>query len=643
MRTHPWVKFRTLLPMLAAFSLLLAVACGGTAAEPRVIEKEVIVEKEVIKEVPVEKQVIVEKEVVKEVIKEVAVEKEVIKEVEVIKTVEVEKEVVKEVIIRATNTPIPTATPGARPTPVPGQAPVYGQHVNMRAYADTKDWDPLGSSSLSSVISYSQLYNQVVQYDNIDTSKIVCDLCTSWDISNSGKTFTFHLNRNAKWFDGTDLTSADVVYALKRYYDPTVSIGRSGLTRNYVDENLDNGLKAIDGDTVEFNLQFASGAFIKFLAVDYAKILPKHIMEQGVDLNQAENVLKYNAGSGPFILQEYKRGNFYKVEKNPNYFKVGRPYFGSIDHYIITDASRYISALKVGQIDMSNAGGASLTPKQNIELVADTDSEVVAHFLSPSFNVGLMINRKKAPFTDPRVRKAIYLALDRQAIDRIVLDDTAGEPMVFMPGMAHSEDEASKWPGLRPKDTPGGKEDLAEAKRLMAEAGFPDGFKTDFHSRKVSFYVPICQVVKEQLKETLGITGDLATHESAAGYKMYGTARAADAEGDWGLGCQGEGMVVLDADAVLGGVYRPGGTRNYTDWSHPRVEELFQIQKVEQDLDKRREYLREIADIIREGDNHWVTLVWGRFFWQMHRDVKGFHPPQTVQYGFKHEHLWLDR
>jgi ABC-type transport system substrate-binding protein len=116
-------------------------------------------------------------------------------------------------------------------------------------------------------------------------------------------------------------------------------------------------------------------------------------------------------------------------------------------------------------------------------------------------------------------------------------------------------------------------------------------------------------VVKEQLKETLGITGDLMTHESAAGYKMYGTARAADAEGDWGLGCQGEGMVVLDADAVLGGVYRPGGTRNYTDWSHPKVEELFQKQKVEQDLDKRREYLREIADIIRVGDNHWVTLV----------------------------------
>ncbi len=605
MRTPPRVHFRTLLTFLGASLLLLALACGSTAATPVVIEKEVI--KEVIKEVPVEIQVPVT------------------------------------VVTRATNTPIPTATPGARSTPVPSQAPVYGSHVNMRAYADTKDWDPLGSSSLSSVISYSQLYNQVVQYDPVDTNKVICDLCTSWDISNGGTTFTFRLNKNAKWFDGTDLTADDVVFALSRYYDPNVSIGRSGLTRNYVKPLEEGGLKAIDRNTVEFNLRFPSGAFIKFLAVDYAKILPKHIMEQGVDLNQAENVIKFNSGSGPFMLDEYQRGNFYKVSKNPNYFKQGRPFFDSIDHFIITDASRYISALKVGQVEMSNAGGASLTPKQNSQLVADTNSEIVAHFLAPAFNVGLMINVKKEPFTDPRVRKAIYLALDRQQIDDIVLDNTSGEPSIFMPGMAYDESEAVTWPGLRPKDTPGGKEDLAEAKRLMAEAGFPDGFKTTFDARKVSFYVPICQVVKEQLKKALNITGDLGTWESAAGYKLFGTARAVDAEGDWGLACQGEGMVVLDADAVFGGVYRPGGTRNYTDWSDPRIEDLFQRQKVEQDLDKRRELLREAADILRVGDNHWVTLVWGRFFWQMHRDIKGFHPPQTVQYRFKHEDIWLDR
>ena len=102
-------------------------------------------------------------------------------------------------------------------------------------------------------------------------------------------------------------------------------------------------------------------------------------------------------------------------------------------------------------------------------------------------------------------------------------------------------------------------------------------------------------------------------------------------------------MTVLDADAVFGGIYRPGGSRNYSDWSDPRVESIFQRQKVEQDPGRCRLLLREAADILRQGDNHWVTLVWARFFWQIHRDVKGFNPPQTVQCGFKHENLWLDR
>ena len=68
------------------------------------------------------------------------------------------------------------------------------------------------------------------------------------------------------------------------------------------------------------------------MAIDYVKILPKHL--DAIDLNQAENIIEHKSGSGPFILNEYQRGNFYKVSKNPNYFKEGRPFFDSIDHFI---------------------------------------------------------------------------------------------------------------------------------------------------------------------------------------------------------------------------------------------------------------------------------------------------------------------
>ncbi|MFB3107730.1 MAG: ABC transporter substrate-binding protein, partial [Pseudomonadales bacterium] len=98
----------------------------------------------------------------------------------------------------------------------------------MSAYADTKDWDPRGSSSLSSIQAVSQLYNQIVQMDTTDTSLIVCDLCDSWEIGNDGQKFTFKIRDGIKWIDGSDRTADDVVFSMKRYGDLSGPTGRSG-------------------------------------------------------------------------------------------------------------------------------------------------------------------------------------------------------------------------------------------------------------------------------------------------------------------------------------------------------------------------------------------------------------------------------
>ncbi len=457
------------------------------------------------------------------------------------------------------------------------------------------------------------------------------------------------------WQDGEALTSDDVVFSMARYMD-LVSIGRSGLFRNYTLPVEENGVRLVDEDTVEFNLSFASGAFINFLALDYTKVLPKHVLEEGVDLNLAENIIARKSGSGPFMLTEYQRGNGYSVIKNPNYFKEGRPYFDSIDHFIITDTGALISQFKAGQLEMMNGGISNLTPTEYLQLDADTvDSEhghIVAHEFPGTHNWGLMINRKKEPFTDPRVRKAIYLALDRAQLNTLV-EDGAGDIPCPMMGMGYSLEECSQWPGIRPKNSTGGEEDLAYAKQLMVDAGFPNGFASKYDVRQVSAYPDTCAVIKQQLESALGITGEIEVHESAAGYTLYNAARPADAIGDWELVCQGEAMTVLDADALMGGVYLIGATRNYTDWEHPFVNAKFEEQKVEQDPNRRREILKEIEDFLvptdpndlSKGyeDNHWITLFWGKFFWLVHEDIRRFNPPQTLQYGFKHEHLWLDR
>jgi peptide/nickel transport system substrate-binding protein len=528
--------------------------------------------------------------------------------------------------------------------------PKRGGTVNMSAYADAEVWEPVGSGSLSSVQAYSQLFPQLVEYDMTgkDTSRIVCDLCTDWKVSNGGRTFTFHLVKNAQWGDGTPITADDVVFSLSRYMDPKVPIGRSGLFRNYTLPVAESGVKKIDDYTVEMNLSFAAGAFLQFLALDYVKILPKHVLEKEGDLKQAEKIIKHRAWGGPFKLVEYQRGNFYRVARNEKYYKKGKPYLDGITHFIVVDTGRLMSSFQAGQLDMMNSGFSNLTPKEYLDLQAQMGGKLVVNELPGSRNWGFMMNVKKKPFSDPRVRKAIYLAIDRQELNQLVENGTAAPACVFMPGFVHTEDECLSWPGIRPKDTPGGQQDLALAKQLMREAGYPNGFTTTFEARQVGTYPDTCTVIKQQLEKTLGITGPIRTHESAAGYALYATSR--QGEGDWEVACQGEGMTVLDPDAVMGGVYLKGATRNYTNWEPPIVRELFEKQKVEQDPQKRRAILKELVQFLVPtdpndptkgyADNHWVTLFWGRFFWMVDEDIQGFNAPQTVQYGFKHDHLW---
>ena len=546
---------------------------------------------------------------------------------------------------RPTNTPAPTATAVVdRPTPTPATTGTYGGTVNMSAYADSRDWDPKGSSSLSSIQAVSQLYNQIVQYDTVDTSLIVCDLCESWEVTDGGTTFTFKIRDDVQWLDGMPLTAADVHNSMLRYGDLDSKMGRSGLWRGYTEEASAGGVNLIDDTTVEFNLKFASGAFIKFLAVDYVKVLPKHLLDQGIDLNLAENVIDHQSGSGPFVLDEYQRGSFYKVSKNPNYFKEGRPFFDGIDHTIIVDTSVLIGQIKGGQIDMSNGGFTNLTPTQVFDLERDTDGKYRAFAVQPTADWGLMLNVKKEPFNDARVRQAIQLAIDYQEWNDLVFDNTSGVGCPLM-GLAHSFEECLTWPGLRPKDTPEGEADLAMAKQLMADAGYEDGFETRMDVRQVGTYPDQCNVVKDQLAEALNIeVTEFQVYPSAAGYDLFATSRPADQAGDWELACQGEGQVVLDVDGIMGGVYLKGATRNYTDWENEQVNAWHEQQKQETDPEARREITKQMETFLfSQEDNHWITLGWGVLQWVIGEQIKNFHAPQTVQTHFKHEDIWLER
>ena len=380
------------------------------------------------------------------------------------------------------------------------------------------------------------------------------------------------------------------MFSMQRYMR---SSGRSALFRNYLPSPEHEGVRLVDAQTVEFNLLFPSSAFIKFLASDYVKVLPKHLLEEPLNLNDPNLVIARKSGSGPFVLDEYQRGNFYKVSKNQNYFKEGRPFFDSIEHFIVTDTSTMIAIFKAGQADMSNGGFTNLTAAQSLAIERDTFGRVKAIGVSPSADWGLMMNVKKSPFDNPKVREAIQLAIDYQQWNDFVFAGTSGVGCPLM-GLAHTFEECAQWPGLRPKDGPGGAEDLARAKQLMAEAGYPNGFQTRYDVRQVGNYPDQCSVVKQQLQDALGIKGDMTEYPSAAGYSLFATSRPAGQQGEWELACQGQGQVIVDVDGIMRGVYLKGAERNYTDWENNQVNALFERQKTETDPANRTAIHKEI-------------------------------------------------
>src|SRR6516225_8925170 len=518
-------------------------------------------------------------------------------------------------------------------------APKFGGIIDMHSYSfPPPNWHPHATNTVQ-IMSSSGIYNQLIEYnpETEDPFDLRGDLATSWELSEDGGVYTFRLNPKAKWQDGTPVTAEDVVYSMDSMVDadakPPRVVPLPALSPYYQKGTA----RAIDAHTVEIPLKIPGAPdFLPTLALDFCKIIAKHWGESGTDLQKWENAM----GSGPFKPGKFVKDVSIELVKNEDYWKPELPSIDGMVHYTIKDKGTAIAAYKTGRVLMTNWPVTNLINKEATQLQAEEKGKLRVEYVRNAAFFFFFMNTSVAPFNNPKVRQAVNLALDRQALFNtfgVPGLDTLAPPLGVGTWFGRTAEEITQLPGWRQLNGAKHPDDIAKAKTLMAEAGHPNGFEAEMMVRQVVEFPDQAVVYKEQLKK-IGIEATIKLVDSATGFQRY-------TMGDWVMAPQGSGHFLVAPDALLGRVWMPEGTwAKYARYAPPDWwQEAFTRQAGEGDREQRQEILRKMEDyLIFEDPGSCAVTYWTARSWVMNEKIKGIHARGSLWAGYKHETTWYD-
>jgi peptide/nickel transport system substrate-binding protein len=334
--------------------------------------------------------------------------------------------------------------------------------------------DPTLEQALSRQRLDPLFYNRLVEWGH--DGKLEPGLAESWTTSADGRTWTFKLRRGVKFHNGREVVGDDVKFTYERIIDPKTGSGGRGYL-SAIDQ-----IETPDTHTVRIVTKQPSASLLAGMAGGWSSILPREVVEKG-DLRRTA------VGTGPFILQEWVPQSHVKARKNPDYWDKGKPAVDAIEIKVIPDEANIVAQLRTGNIHH-----ALLEDNKNYLLVKD-DKRLKA-LRAPRLGFDMVnINHSRKPFGDVRVRQALSLAVDRAEVLQAAASGLGSVTGPLTPAMrpwALPLEAFKEWYTPNPE----------RARTLLAEAGFPNGFKTTL---KVIPTFPTmvagAQVIAAQLKK----------------------------------------------------------------------------------------------------------------------------------------------
>jgi oligopeptide transport system substrate-binding protein len=426
------------------------------------------------------------------------------------------------------------------------------------------------------------LFEGLTRYSPVDGTAMP-GLAERWDISPDGTIYTFHLRSNLVWSTGEPITAEDFVFSWRRVADPGTASDYAGqlffvknaeaISSGKIKDLTQLGVQAIDPRTLRVELIGPTPFFIDLVAFRTLAVVPRHWIEKHGDRWLKAQPLPT---SGPYTLEDWRIQEKIRVRRNPLYWDAGNIRNNVVDFLPIETPSVSLNLYITGQADFII--DKQQLPSELMDVLKVRPDCLVFDYLGTYF---FRFNTTRKPFDDPRVRRALALCVDRQRIvDRIVR--IGGPASTFVPPQTANY-----------KSPKGLARDPELAKRLLREAGYPDGkgFPTfEYLFNTSELHKQIAVELRQMWKDELGITMELKQTE----WKVY----LADQSGlnfdltrsSW-IGDYNDPNTFLD-------MFMSNNGNNRTGWKNLQYDELVRTGNAQMDRKRRAEILAEAETLL---------------------------------------------
>lgn len=487
-----------------------------------------------------------------------------------------------------------------------GLEPKRGGELVFIVGAEPPSFDAHRESTFAMLHWTAPHYSLLVTFDPFDYPRVVGDVAESWEISPDGLTYTFKLRNNVKFHDGSPLTARDVKASYDKIVFPPAGVVSARRAAYQAIERID----APDPYTVVFHLKYPQAAMLSLLASPFNFLYKADILEQDPRWYE-RNIL----GSGPFRFVEYVPGSHWVGRRYEDYHVPGQPYLDGFRAIFVRDPAAQVAAIRGGRAHIEFRGFA---PPQRDDLVRALGDQIVVQESPWTCSLYVALNNERPPFSDVRFRKALTLAIDRwagsQALSQIAIVKEVGG--LQRPGspFAVPPDQLVTFAGYG-RDINAARE---QARRLLREAGVPEGFSFTLKNRDVPMpYEPVGIFLVDQWRR-IGLNVNHVQQESGP---FLNDLRSGEYEANVDFNCDFMDEPDLQLARFLSADKSPA---NYGRYNDPVLDDLYDRQSREQNVEARKQLVWQYERRVLDEQVYALMVLWWQRIVPHHASVKGW-------------------